>query len=70
MNSRKIILLIITLLALLVAGCIREPLPEPGKEEGKIVTISASIPAETRVTYDDDTRKPHGRKATSPACRI
>ena len=57
MNSRKIILLIITLLALLVAGCISEPLPETGKEEGKIVTISASIPAETRVTYDDDTRK-------------
>ncbi len=57
MNSRKIKLLIITLLALLVAGCISEPLTGTGKEEDKIVTISASVPAETRVTYDDSTRK-------------
>lgn len=46
-------LFIITLLTLLVAGCTREPLPEPEREGGKIVTISATIPPETRVLYDD-----------------
>ena len=50
MKSR---LFIITLLALLVIGCTREPLPEPEREGGKIVTISATIPPETRVLYDD-----------------
>ncbi len=46
-------LFIISLLAILVAGCTREPLPEPEKEGGKLVTISARIPPETRVTYTD-----------------
>jgi len=51
-------LFIITLLALLVASCTREPLPEPLiVEGGKMVTISAKVPSETRVSYDDGTRK-------------
>jgi hypothetical protein len=49
-------LFIITLLTLLVAGCTREPLPEPEREGGKIVIISATIPPETRVAYDDTDR--------------
>jgi len=49
-------LYIFALLTLLVANCTREPLPEPEKEEAKIVTISASIPPETRVLYDDSDR--------------
>ncbi|MBP6947636.1 MAG: hypothetical protein KBB35_00910 [Bacteroidales bacterium] len=50
-------LFIIILLAIMVAGCTLEPIPKPGQEEGKIVTISASIPADTRVSYNDGTRK-------------
>jgi hypothetical protein len=49
-------LFIIALLALLVASCTLVPLPEPEKEEGKIVTIRVKIPEETRVAYDDATR--------------
>ncbi|HKM13183.1 MAG TPA: hypothetical protein PL115_06190 [Bacteroidales bacterium] len=44
---------ICTLLALLAASCTREPLPEPAEQEGEIVTIRATIPAETRVAYTD-----------------
>ena len=47
----------ITLLAIMVVGCTLEPIPEPEQEEEKIVTISASIPADTRVSYNDGTRK-------------
>ena len=50
-------LFIIALLALLVASCTLVPLPEPEKEVGQLVTISANIPEETRVAYEDDTRK-------------
>jgi hypothetical protein len=50
-------LFIIALLALLVASCTLVPLPEPEKEVGKLVTISANIPEETRVAYEDATRK-------------
>lgn len=50
-------LFIITLLALIVAGCTLEPMPEPEKEGGKMVTINAKVPSETRVAYNDDTRK-------------
>jgi hypothetical protein len=46
-------LFIITLLALIVAGCTLEPIPEPEKEGGKIVTITATISPETRVAYED-----------------
>ena len=53
----KLKLFITTLLALLVAGCTLEPIPEPEKEVGKIVTISATIPADTRVSYNDGTGK-------------
>jgi len=53
----KLRLFIITLLALMVAGCTLEPIPKPEQEEGKIVTISASIPDDTRVSYNDGTRK-------------
>ncbi len=41
------------LLGLLIANCTRESLPEIEKEGGKMVTISAAIPAETRVAYTD-----------------
>ena len=53
----KLKLFIIALLALLVASCTLEPIPKPEQEAGKIVTISATVPGETRVAYDDDTRK-------------
>ncbi|MGI6572866.1 MAG: hypothetical protein ACOX19_05535 [Fermentimonas sp.] len=53
----KFKLFILTLLALLVASCTSEDLPEPVEKEGKIVTINATIPTETRVTYNDGTRK-------------
>lgn len=52
----KLKLYIFALLALSVISCTREPLPELEREEGKIVTISASIPPETRVVYDDADR--------------
>ncbi len=45
------------LLALLVASCERNlDIPEPEKSEEKIVTISAIISPETRVTYTESTR--------------
>ncbi len=50
---------IFTLLALLIASCTLQPVPEldePGKEEGKLVTINVTISPETRVTYDDANR--------------
>ena len=54
----KLKLFIITLLAIMVAGCtLDEPIPEPKKEMGKMVTITATISPETRVAYNDDTRK-------------
>ena len=53
----KLKLFIITLLAIMVAGCTLEPIPEPEKEVGKIVTISANISPDTRVSYNDGTRK-------------
>jgi len=46
-------LFIITLLALLVAGCTLEPIPESEKERGKLVTITVTTPSETRVAYTD-----------------
>jgi hypothetical protein len=49
-------LFIITLLTLLVAGCTREPIPQLEEQGGKLVTISATIPPETRVLYDDTDR--------------
>jgi len=49
----KLRLFIITLLALIVASCTLEPIPKPEQEGGRIVTITATIPAETRVTYTD-----------------
>ncbi len=48
---------IIALLALSVISCTREPLPELDYKEGKLVTISATIPPETRVAYNDTTLK-------------
>ncbi|NMB00756.1 MAG: hypothetical protein GX971_04450 [Firmicutes bacterium] len=53
----KLKLYIIALLALFVASCTREVLPDPVDQGEKIVTISAIIPAETKVSYDDGTRK-------------
>jgi hypothetical protein len=52
-------LFIFTLLALSAVSCTREILPEPAQaeEEGKMVTISATIPQETRVAYNDATLK-------------
>lgn len=50
-------LFIIALLAILVASCTLEPLPIPIEEGENVVTISVSIPAETRVAYDDATLK-------------
>jgi hypothetical protein len=55
--AMKFKLFIISLLAIMVVGCTLESSPEPEKEAGKIVTISATVPGETRVAYDDDTRK-------------
>jgi hypothetical protein len=56
--AMKLKLFIITLLAIMVAGCtLDEPIPEPKKEMGKMVTITATISPETRVAYNDDTRK-------------
>ena len=52
----KLKLFIITLLTLLVAGCTREPFPQLEEPGGKLVTISATIPPETRVLYDDTDR--------------
>ena len=49
-------LFIIALLAVLGASCTREPPLELDYKEGKIVTISATIPPETRVAYDDTDR--------------
>ena len=53
----KLKLFSITLLAIMVAGCTLEPIPEPEKEMGKMVTITATISPETRVAYDDVNRK-------------
>ena len=44
-------LFIIAMLALTLSSCTRDILPEPPKQEGNIVTISATIPPETRVAY-------------------
>lgn len=51
----KLKLFIFALLAILVTSCNREPIPEPVENEGKIVTITATIAPETRVTYTDGT---------------
>jgi len=61
----KVKLFIFTLLALLLVSCTREPLPgfrERGanffnRKQGKMVTISATMPPDTRVAYNDATRK-------------
>ncbi|HPK30015.1 MAG TPA: hypothetical protein PK979_03110 [Bacteroidales bacterium] len=50
---------IFTLLALLIASCTLQPVPEldePGKEEVKLVTINVTVSPETRVAYDDANR--------------
>ncbi|MDI9606486.1 MAG: hypothetical protein QM305_14405 [Bacteroidota bacterium] len=49
----KLKLFIFVLLSLLVASCTSEDLPEPAEKGEEIVTISATIPTETRVAYDD-----------------
>ncbi len=49
-------LYIFALLALSVISCTRELLPEPEEQGGNLVTISATIPPETRVLYDDTDR--------------
>ncbi len=53
MKFKPSIYSICALLALLAASCTREPLPEPGEQEGGVVIIEASIPPETRVLYTD-----------------
>ncbi|HPB89294.1 MAG TPA: hypothetical protein PL115_00185 [Bacteroidales bacterium] len=53
----KLKLFIIALLALFVASCTREVLPDPVDQGEKIVTINATIPGETRVAYEDVNRK-------------
>ncbi len=54
----KLKLYIIALLALFVASCTREFFPESNNEQGeRLVTISATIPSETKVSYDDGTVK-------------
>ena len=57
-TTMKFKLFLFALIALLMASCAREPLPEPNiEQEGKLVTIRAAIPQETRVSYDDATLK-------------
>ena len=54
----KLKLYIITLLALFVASCTREGFPESNNEQGeRLVTISATIPSDTKVSYNDGTLK-------------
>lgn len=49
------------LLAIMAASCERNiDIPEPGEHEGEIVTIRASIPPETRVTYTDSNTQGSG----------
>jgi hypothetical protein len=50
-------LFIFALLALFVTGCAREPFSERTEKDEKMVTISVTIPQETRVSFDDGTRK-------------
>jgi hypothetical protein len=50
-------LFIFALLAMVMAGCTHEPLPEPMVKGEEIVTINATMAPETRVAYDDGTRK-------------
>jgi len=57
MKFKPSIYSICALLALLTASCTREPLPEPAEQEGDIVTITATIPEETRVFYNDNALK-------------
>jgi hypothetical protein len=49
----KFKLVIFALLTLLIASCTREILPEPEGQERELVTISATISPETRVSYTD-----------------
>ncbi len=49
----KFKLYIVAMLAIVVASCTIEDLPEPVKNEGNIVTIRAAIAPETRVSYTD-----------------
>ena len=44
---------IFALLTLLITSCTREILPEPVEQGEKLVTISAKISPETRVSYTD-----------------
>lgn len=50
-------LFVFVLLALMMVGCTHEPLPEPMVKGEEIVTINATMSPETRVAYDDGTRK-------------
>jgi hypothetical protein len=53
-TTMKFKLFLFALLALLMASCAREPLPEPNiEQEGKLVTIRATIPSDTKVSYED-----------------
>ncbi len=49
----KFKLYIFALFVLLVANCTREPISQLEEQGGKLVTISATIPPETRVEYTD-----------------
>lgn len=49
----KLRLFIIAILAILVASCTREPLPELEENGNNIISISATIAPETRVSYTD-----------------
>lgn len=49
----KFKLIFFALLTLLIASCTREILPEPEGQEGELVTISATISPETRISYTD-----------------
>ncbi len=54
----KLKLFIFALLAIMAASCeLNIDIPEPVEQEGDIVIISATIPEETRVSYDDGTLK-------------
>ncbi len=53
----RIKLFIFALITLLVTSCARENLHEPALEESRFVTISATLEPQTRVFYDDATRK-------------
>ena len=53
----RIKLFIFALITLFVASCARENLHEPALQESRLVTITATIEPQTRVSYDDVTLK-------------